>query len=666
MRDNRNSFSVNLFCLTIVFVMVAVYGVLRVGFADNSWLDLLSSEGLAVCLLLLPDYVARLSFSREVGISVTHETIDFWVTLVLVSFIPFVGVVFPYICVVGAVFLLVNFVRDWRGSSEKWVVFLMGVLMAFYFIALIWGGKCHNPLYFEKIALGEAHIDLMYHATISNLMQTHGFATTGMDGNVYLPYHWASHFVAGRFSDLLDIAPVKFYNFSLYVIFIPLFFKSLFLLVADIRAFRYGNSARPVSYKDCAVAFIIFALFIPLIMRVPGALYGESTLMAATLSLLILSLWFKYFRAARWAELVFISLLTGVLALFKISFGFVFAGVYAWLFFRRKGYTSPSKCLLFVLSIGMFALIYMYNNETGGSANAGFSPRHTLRSLLALLFPKTLFYYSLFLLPFLYLVTSSEYRVASEENIDNDSTPEAKSSNGNLLLELLALISILGFIPIALINLKHNSVYFTCIQIVFGAAMVLALLPEMWAYFREKTYTKIISGLAVVTILILGGWAYLKMLPIPVQQNLTIRKKLLNTDDLSTTNIQTLIRQPQQNILKDARYQLVKNLQELNNKTASFKQTACLWIAPNNDLYWKMQHYRQYGAPFVATSLSGISLINGRSSAEFSRYSYYQYPMDDTYNSNIETIKKKAAEKGFSVLIEVRENGEFILHENIR
>lgn len=75
-----------------------------------------------------------------------------------------------------------------------------------------------------------------------------------------------------------------------------------------------------------------------------------------------------------------------------------------------------------------------------------------------------------------------------------------------------------------------------------------------------------------------------------------------------------------------------------------------------------MQHYRKYGAPFVATSLSGISLINGRPTEEFSRYAYYQYPMDETYEAGLETVKQKAAKKGFSQLIEVRADGELIEH----
>jgi len=190
----------------IVIVMVMVYSVLRMGFADNSWLDLLSTAGLSAILLLLPDFLQRFPSVRAWGYSVTLSTIDLWITLILLSFIPMIGWVFPYVCVAGGVVLLVDYLRQWRDIPNKSIAIIFGILLSIYLIALLWGGKSHNPLYFEKIALGEAHIDLMYHAGIANLMKTHGFATTGMDGNVYLPYHWASHFVAGRFSNLLHIA----------------------------------------------------------------------------------------------------------------------------------------------------------------------------------------------------------------------------------------------------------------------------------------------------------------------------------------------------------------------------------------------------------------------------------------------------------------------------
>lgn len=702
--------SINIFCLAFVAVMVSVYGVLRMGFADNSLLDLLSTAGLTIWMLLLPDFFARLSWLREDNISVTLVTLDVWFSLLLLSFVPFVGWVFPYICVVMAVLLLLDFLRQLLGKG-KLAALIVGLLTAIYFAAALWGGKCHNPLYFEKIALGEAHIDLMYHAGISNLMNTHGFATTGLDGNVYLPYHWASHFVAGRFSDLLHIAPVKFYNFSLFVIFLPLLFKSLFLMVMDVRLFHHSTSDTLEKYKrigsgDFVAVFFIFVLFIPLIMRVSGALYGESTLMAAILSMLIFSLWFKYLYRKRWAEIIVISILTGVLALFKISFGFILVGVYAWLFLRRSWYKSLPRCLLFTTSLAMFVLIYKYNHETGGSANAGFSPRHTLRTVMDLFYPKTWLYYSLCLIPFLFLIIKkikikyklfssetdtrtddfpeSSYGTGSRRKIPNDLTAKVVSTShrGNTLIaELLIIIPIIGFVPIALINLKHNSVYFTGYQVYFGAVMTVALLPEMWSVFRKlplfstqnlahttqslifSSILKIVISIALITVVCLGAKVYLRQIPVPIQQNLTIRKTLLQTDDLTPINNKTLIYQAQKNIMTDPPYQWIQQLQALNNKPRSFKRKACLWIPPTNRLYWDMQHYREYGAPFVATSLSGISLINGRPTNDFSRYSYYQYHKDETYDANINTIKQKAIEKGFSILIEMPEVGTPKIHK---
>ncbi len=669
-RKRSATISVNIFCLAFVAVMVSVYGVLRMGFADNSLLDMLSTAGLAIWMLLLPDFFARLSWLREDNISVTLVTLDIWFSLLLLSFVPFVGSFFPYICIVVAVVLLIDFLRKLLGTG-KLAALIMGLLTAVYFAAALWGGKCHNPLYFEKIALGEAHIDLIYHAGIANLMNTHGFATSGLDGNVYLPYHWASHFVAGRFSDLLQIAPVKFYNFSLFVIFLPLLFKSLFLLVMDVRLFHHITSGtweklKKISSGDFVAVFFIFVFFIPLIMRVSGALYGESTLMAAILSMLIFSLWFKYLYIKRWAEIVVISILTGILALFKISFGFILVGVYAWLFLRHKWYKSLPQCLLFTTSLAMFILIYKYNHETGGSANAGFSPRHTLRTVMDLFYPKTWLYYSLSLIPFLFLIIKNVYN---------------KIYSKTFIPELLIIIPVLGFVPIALINLKHNSVYFTGYQVYFGAVMTVALLPIMWSAFRKlplfkvqnsehttqslifSSILKIAISIALITVVWFGAKAYLRQVPVPIQQNLTIRKTLLQTDDLTSVNRNTLIYQAQKNITTDPRYLWIQQLKTLNDKPRSFKRKACLWIPPTNRLYWDMQHYREYGAPFVATSLSGISLINGRPTDEFSRYSYYQYHKDETYNADIDMIKQKAIKKGFSILIEMPEVGTPKVHK---
>jgi len=694
--------SVNLYCLMIVFVMVAVYGILRMGFADNSWLDMLSTAGLSMILLLLPDFLQRFPAVREWSYSVTLSTLDLWITLILLSFIPMIGYVFPYVCVAGAAILLVDYLRDRREIPTKSIAVLFGILLSTYLIALLWGGKSHNPLYFEKIALGEAHIDLVYHAGIANLMKTHGFATTGMDGNMYLPYHWASHFVAGRFSELLHIAPVKFYNFSLCVVFFPLFFKALLLAVMEVRDYLLLTRApqplkgiQPtfpdlrvdsplgaggsVKGQDLIAVFIMFALFIPLIMRVPGALYGESTLMAATVSMLIFALLFRYLQSTKSSDTSKVSddfaqnsnssdtfevsgesdsvidkinftaasLLIGGLALFKISFGFILTCVYAYVFLRKKWYRSLWKIGVFLLSITIFATIYMYNHETGGSANAGFNPRHTLRMILELLTPRMWLYYALCIFCFGFLL----YKKIKLKERDT------------LLIELLLLVPIIGFVPVALINLEHNSMYFTCFQILFGAMVFIAILPEIYLLIKRNLYGKIIGGIVLTAIFILGGIKYVQMLPVPVQQNLTIRKTLMEKDNLSKANDKLFTNIPQKNILQNTHYQFIKKITALNKKPRQYKQKACLWIPPTNRVYWDMQHYREYGAPFVATSLSGISLINGRPTEKFSRYSYFQYPMDETYNAGPEAVKQKAKAKGFFMLIEVRENGQLVEHD---
>jgi len=541
-------------------------------------------------------------------------------------------------------------------------------------------------------------------------MKTHSFATTGMDGNVYLPYHWASHFIAGRFSELLHIAPVKFYNFSLYVVFLPLFFKALLLAVAEVREYFLKNvthhksgAFKPTAFvMEFIAIFVIFALFIPLIMRVPSVLYGESTLMAATMSMLIFALLFRYLQSSTSSDIskmsddsvgdlnpnssdtfevsdelesvinkinfIAASLLIGLLALFKISFGFIFVCAYAYIFLRKQWYRSLWKIGVFLLSVTIFATIYIYNNETGGSANAGFNPEHTKQMVLELFTPRMCLYYSLCLIPL--LVVGYGLRVAS---LSGDSG-EGKSKFGffqkikfegrdTLLMELLLLVPIIGFLPIALINLKHNSVYFTCFQILFGAVVFIAILPKICLFIKRNLYRKIMAGIALAGILILGGINYAQMLPKPIQQNLEIRKILVEKEHLSEANDKLFTNIPQKNISQDIHYQLIKKISTLNNKPRQYKQKACLWIAPTNRVYWDMQKYREYGVPFVATSLSGISLINGRPTEEFSRYTYYQYPMDETYYAGLEAVKQKAKSKGFSMLIEVSENGELKEHK---
>jgi len=132
---------VNLFCLMIVFVMVAVYGICRIGFTDNSLVDLLSTIGLSAILLLLPDFLQGFPLVREWRYSVTLSTIDLWVTLILLSFVPMIGRIFPYVCIVGGAVLLVDYLRQWREIRGKSIAILFGILLSTYLIAVLWGGK---------------------------------------------------------------------------------------------------------------------------------------------------------------------------------------------------------------------------------------------------------------------------------------------------------------------------------------------------------------------------------------------------------------------------------------------------------------------------------------------------------------------------------------------
>jgi hypothetical protein len=68
-----------------------------------------------------------------------------------------------------------------------------------------------NPLFVERIYVGGAHLDTLFHASISQMIETYGIPSTGLDGLPYLHYHFGSHWIFAQFSKLIHMDPINFY-----------------------------------------------------------------------------------------------------------------------------------------------------------------------------------------------------------------------------------------------------------------------------------------------------------------------------------------------------------------------------------------------------------------------------------------------------------------------
>ena len=128
------------------------------------------------------------------------------------------------------------------------VLVLFAGFFSFYAAGASWGNGYLNPLFVESLCLGQAHIDTLFHATISNMLRSYGIVSTGLDGLPFVPYHFGSHWLFAAVSNLLHVRVIDFYNRGYPVVFVPFGVFSLATLALTIGR-RFRSAAQSASFQ---------------------------------------------------------------------------------------------------------------------------------------------------------------------------------------------------------------------------------------------------------------------------------------------------------------------------------------------------------------------------------------------------------------------------------
>jgi hypothetical protein len=416
---------------------------------------------------------------------------------------------------------MVDLAGSFRSTRTIWLVFF-ALLMGLYAAGSIWGGGFENPLFVEHLCNGYAHIDTLFHATLANMLRTYGAWSTGLDGLPDILYHFGSHWVFARFSNLLDLPVIDFYNLAYPVLFAPFTVFSLLTFAVSVAEIWRGP-ARPLELSDSETRrldvarrtqtpptpavtldqgfrgagllfyFVAAAGVIGLLPLGGGAeplarasviFVSESYGLAISVALLgivtVSALSRDIATAPRMRSIdvllgfLCLCVLPGIVGLLKISVMMLLAVAAAWFFVRLRLYRCKVTAPAFVIGLaGLYCgFLFTYNPEY--SQLAGLAPFSALKALVGFTWWS---YYWLFCYVWTLIFVALRLR---EEGVATLRDVAVAFRERRLLdVELVLIVALFGSVPEILLRDYSSTHYFAVDQqwLALGLTLAVVLRP---------------------------------------------------------------------------------------------------------------------------------------------------------------------------------------------
>ncbi|MEA5616577.1 hypothetical protein VB711_01805 [Cronbergia sp. UHCC 0137] len=508
LEDAKNTIAI--FSTTMAFSIAIVYYIARIGF-DNPILPILKTLSLSSFLLLLPQGYRFFSQKLQLNIKPSWLNCDAAISLWGLIIIIFLGIVASYlnlnlfilIFCIGFLLLAINYIIFWQPGTtrQNFRFILVTILFSLYIASFKYGTGYLNPLFTEGLIQKNAHIDQLFHAAISNIIKTYGIPSTGIDGLVYLPYHYGSHWLFAHLSSLLNMEILIFYQLAYPVIIVPFFFQKILEFSFDFRR-KFINDSVDIKLRINWLLWFIFFLgflgFIPRVLSfqagfwVFSPLSAESHVTAFAISFMAFSLALQvninslYHNNISWIEAILPALvlpcLISTVAILKISVGVLLFCVSIYLVVRFKLYKSKVYVTsLFILTV-MFATAFLL------AKNPSPSPFKLFAFIQDWVEDpwKPFWFHLTFFWSWIYIIF-----VVKMKNIKNIKDFITAINQFMVIdIEVILLLCIVGAAPGMLLQIGGGSAYyFTDFQIVFSLSLLIANIPNIKT-FSNKVYEK--------------------------------------------------------------------------------------------------------------------------------------------------------------------------------
>ncbi len=578
-----------MFASAVLLAMAGTFGIARAGIhTDLAALSVVC--GIGLLFVNVPALSGRRWFSCGPALWIYPASL-----LAASGFLPETPAAVAGVCgaVAGWVLLLWNTVR-WRKSRSRALAVIAGLWVGLFCAGVYWGSGYASPLYEYTVLTGEAHGDTLFHASLANMIRTHGVPSTGLDGFPFVHYHFASHWLVARLAQVAGISVWAFYNYAFGLIFIPVLVSNLLQFarcVSDGHGPKFPHSLFWITTLAGLIGVLPSALSEAIGLDPTLPWISESYVLGIALSFTILGMALAFYRelpdnrrakgqAHPIALLVVFPAVLVICGFAKVSILFLLIGMAWYACFRLDLWRQP----VFSASL-LFSTVLAW-----GVSQFGLDRRAHIATLsdhlrIARDFQWRYPYYAIFHFFWLwvFLLMCLGLGIFSWKKL-----MESWRGRRNLAAELLVVCCVAGVLPGVVLDLSSDSEYFSHYQAMLGLALVLGSLHLAGRWQRTAAYA----------CLVLLGWNC-------ALSTLNYGKKLLSTDMRIRVAVEG---GSTKSVGNPAR--LVQLLADLDKRSLREKRETAIYIPKSNRVFWTLGQVA-FATPFVPPALTGIAMIGG-------------------------------------------------------
>lgn len=488
--------------------------------------------------------------------------------------------------IIGAVLLFWHFFNYSKNTN---LFFLVGgtAIMAFLTLA-VFATTESTPLYLESIITGLAHRDMMYHASLIEVISTTGIPSTGLHGTPSINYHWGSHYIIAGLQGLIGVQALPFLNIVYPAVFIPLFFKLLFKVFRKLSLFRRVEVYNPFFFL--AFLSVLYSIGFLKLSTVGSVSVNISLIF---LFLLILSIVkYKDDRSSgisRHLFYLYCTILLVIISISKISTGFLSVTSAGYLLLRLDHRKTK---YLWILGSGLFiaTIVYLYILPF-----ERFSDFQTNQSFLVFIYSSIFNWLRLFfsntfgfishLVGLLIVITYllKKYQIRNFKDLKT-----LYLSKKIIDLESIVLISLFAIFATFFLSSGGEVNFFILIPLTLSIIYVGIYLMTEFEKFNSKRILLQVYLLAIVLL------------------------SVISKPGISESHFYTQEIKKQLNQLTDNQEVLKEFVEEISSlRYSHYDEKIAIYIPPSEDWYYLSQTHRPISSSFIVPAVTGISMISG-------------------------------------------------------
>ena len=636
---------INVFCIIVAFLLGLIYLWIQKGVVQLDLYAVGKALSLSIFFLVIPEILKPLLNHKAAIYNSSLLTITLILLLTLLGyFCKRYALFMTKPILVTSIIALIVYLYQIRLCSKQCIsVAIWGVIFGLIFGIFVWGIDWLSPIFLAKVQfLGKVSQDSLFQISLANIFNTYNIPSTGLDGIPYVNYHWGSHALLASLSNLINVDVFNFYNIAYPIIFIPLYFKAILLLVQGMRLFKNFNPEINWLIFSLLIVFHFRIYYNPQLGLAPLTPFNSEPYLLGIIFLFLLTdiLINNFYTNNTISKLALIIIPCSlfIISSMKISLGFLFLSAVFYLFFRYKVFKKLNYLIYFILLTIIFIFCFQIFASTNNERLSILRPLGIIRWFGIYYIP---YYFFLLLLLSLILIFNIKddfrKRLISGEFAD---------------LEVLVFIAVIGLIPGMIWYMSGNRHYFSDLQYWLSMILFLVYIP----YFREKTFLLFPDH---------KSYKILKTFIVLLFINIFIR-----TINYSSQIVTSILKDKKEiyaslmvNSTGKMENHFLQNLKELSTLPLTEKKNSCIYINNSDSTFRSIDINKNIFLFFLVPAITGICSIEGIpqdiTRKDFS-FSFYSHEKSENRNILIEKARRFGFKKMFEINYDIQNNNSYI------